>query len=81
VVVAISGSGNSPNVLEGVKIAREKGMFTIGLTGYAGGKLKGAVDLPLVVPVNDMEQIEDVHMILDHVLTGLLRGRRYDIAH
>ena len=81
VVVAISGSGNSSNVLEGVKIAREKGMFTIGFTGYAGGKLKGAVDLPLVVPVNDMEQIEDVHMILDHVLTGLLRGRRYDIAH
>ncbi len=81
VVLAISGSGNSANVLEGIKAAKEIGMYTIGFTGYAGGKLKGAVDLPLVVPVNDMEQIEDVHMILDHVLTGLLRGRRYDIAH
>jgi len=77
-VLAISGSGNSPNVLEGVKAAREKGMFTIGLTGYAGGKLKGLVDLALVVPVNDMEQVEDAHMILDHLITGLLRGRRYD---
>jgi len=77
-VLAISGSGNSPNVLEGVKAAREKGMFTIGLTGYAGGKLKGLVDLALVVPVNDMEQVEDAHMILDHLITGLLRSRRYD---
>lgn len=79
--LAISGSGNSPNVLAGVQAAKEKGMFTIGLTGYSGGKLKALVDLALVVPVNDMEQIEDVHMILDHLLTGMLRGRRYDIAH
>ena len=77
-VLAISGSGNSPNVLEGVKAAKQKGMFTIGFTGYAGGKLKGLVDLALVVPVNDMEQVEDAHMILDHLITGLLRGKRYD---
>ncbi|NMB89488.1 MAG: SIS domain-containing protein [Chloroflexi bacterium] len=80
-VLAISGSGNSPNVLEGIRAAKEKGMFTIGLTGYSGGKMKDLVDLPLVVPVNDMEQIEDVHMILDHLITGLLRGGRYEIAH
>ncbi len=67
-----------PTCSKGVKAAREKGMFTIGLTGYAGGKLKGLVDLALVVPVNDMEQVEDAHMILDHLITGLLRGRRYD---
>lgn len=76
--LAISGSGNSPNVLEGIKAAKEKGMFTIGLTGFSGGKLKELVDLALVVPVTDMEQIEDVHMILDHLITGLLRGRRYN---
>ena len=76
-----STSGNSPNVLEGIKAAKAQGMFTIGFTGYSGGKLKGLVDLALVVPVPDMEQIEDAHMILDHILTGLLRGRRYDIAH
>jgi D-sedoheptulose 7-phosphate isomerase len=81
VALAISGSGNSPNVLEGIKTAKAQCMFTIGLTGNSGGKLKGLVDLALVVPVHDMEQIEDAHMILDHVLTGLLRGRRYAIAH
>ncbi len=75
--LAISGSGNSPNVLEGVKAARERGMFTIGLTGYSGGKLKDLVDLALVVPSDDMEQIEDIHMALDHLLTGMLRGRRF----
>jgi len=76
--LAISGSGNSPNVLEGVKVAKEIGMYTIGWTGFDGGKLKDLVDLSLVVPVHDMEQIEDVHMILDHMTTGLLRGRRYN---
>jgi D-sedoheptulose 7-phosphate isomerase len=81
VALAISGSGNSANVLEGIKAAKELGMFTIGLTGYSGGKLKDLVDLVLVVPVQDMEQIEDVHMILDHILTGLLRGQRYNIDH
>ena len=75
--LAISGSGNSKNVLEGIKTANEIGLFTIGLTGYGGGKLKDIADLSLVVPVDDMEQIEDVHMIVDHVLTGLLRGGRY----
>ena len=78
VILAISGSGNSPNVLEGVQAAKEKGMYTIGWTGFSGGKLKDMVDLALVVPVNDMEQIEDVHMILDHLTTGLLRGKRYN---
>lgn len=75
--LVISGSGNSPNVLAGVRAARELGIFTIGFTGYSGGKLKDLVDLALVVPVDDMEQIEDVHMILDHLITGLLRGGRY----
>ncbi len=78
--LAISGSGNSPNVLEGIRAARQQGMTTIGLTGYSGGKLKELVDLPLVVNINDMEQIEDIHMILDHLLTGLLRGGRYGAA-
>jgi D-sedoheptulose 7-phosphate isomerase len=78
IVLAISGSGNSENVLEGIKAAKEKRMFSIGLTGYSGGKLKDMVDIALIVPVDDMEQVEDAHMILDHILTGLLRGGRYD---
>ena len=74
IVIAISGSGNSPNVLKGVQTARKLGLVTIGLTGFEGGELDGMVDTCLVVPSNSMEQIEDVHMIIDHLLTGLLRN-------
>lgn len=74
VAVAISGSGNSPNVLKGVAVARAKGATTVGLTAFEGGKLKAMVDVPLVVPVHSMEQAEDVHLILDHVIAVCLRG-------
>jgi D-sedoheptulose 7-phosphate isomerase len=73
VVVAISGSGNSPNVLEAVRAARELGLTTIGLTGIGGGKLKEMVDVPVVVPSNSMQHTEDVHLILLHLLTAYLR--------
>ena len=73
VAVAISGSGNSSNVLKGVAVARGKGATTIGLTAFEGGKLRGLVDIPLVVPVHNMEQAEDVHLILDHIIAVCLR--------
>jgi D-sedoheptulose 7-phosphate isomerase len=74
IVIAISGSGNSPNVLKGLQTANQLGLKTIGLTGFAGGKLISMVDTCVVVPSESMEQIEDVHMIIDHLLTGLLRS-------
>ncbi len=74
VVIAISGSGNSPNVLNAVRYAREQGALTIGLTGQ-GGRLEELVDLPLVVPSRCMEQIEDVHLILTHAISTALRQR------
>jgi D-sedoheptulose 7-phosphate isomerase len=73
VAVAISGSGNSPNVLEAVRAARAMGVATIGLTGMGGGKLKDLVDVPLVVPSNSMQHTEDVHVIVLHLLTAYLR--------
>ena len=73
VVVAISGSGNSPNVLEGVRAARAMGLTTIGLTGMGGGKLKELVDVPLVVPSNSMQHTEDAHLVVCHILTAYLR--------
>lgn len=69
VLLAISGSGNSPNVLRGVEAARQIGATTIGLTGFQGGQLKELVDICLVVPYNSLEQIEDVHLIINHILT------------
>src|SRR5207237_6592265 len=67
VVLAISGSGNSPNVLKAVDVARELGATTIGLSGFAGGELAERVDISLVVPCDNMQRIEDVHMILGHL--------------
>ncbi|MCX6030985.1 MAG: SIS domain-containing protein [Chloroflexi bacterium] len=73
VAIAISGSGNSPNVLRAVEVGRGLGLTTIGLTGFAGGKLVNLVDICLVVPSDSMEQVEDAHMVIDHVLTVALR--------
>lgn len=69
VLLAISGSGNSPNVLRGVETAKQLGATTIGLTGFQGGQLIELVDICLVVPYNCLEQIEDVHLIINHILT------------
>jgi D-sedoheptulose 7-phosphate isomerase len=73
VLVAISGSGNSQNVLNAVNMARGVGATTIGLTGFNGGKLKDLVDICITVPSNSMEQIEDIHLLLCHLMTICLR--------
>lgn len=72
-VIALSGSGNSPNVLEGIRTAKEAGALTVGLTGFEGGKLIDLVDICLVVPSDSMERIEDLHLIINHMLTVGLR--------
>lgn len=73
VVLAISASGNSPNVLKGIETARVMQATTIGWSGYQGGKLAQMVDIPIVVPSNRIEQIEDIHLILGHMVTTALR--------
>jgi phosphoheptose isomerase len=73
VAFGISGSGNSPNVLRAMELAPKLGLRTIGLTGMGGGKLKGAVEVPIVVPSNSMQHIEDVHLLICHLLTSYLR--------
>jgi D-sedoheptulose 7-phosphate isomerase len=76
VAVGISGSGNSPNVLEAVRTAHSLGLSTVGLTGMGGGKLKDLVDVPLVVPSNSMQHIEDTHLLVCHLLTAYLRDEQ-----
>lgn len=68
VLLAISGSGNSPNILEAVKVAREIGIEVIGWTGFGGGKLAGLSDLAIVADSHHMGRVEDVHTILMHVI-------------
>ena len=75
-VVGISGSGNSPNVLEAMRVAREAGARTIGWTGFRGGKIKDLVDVCVIVPSDSMEQIEDVQLILEHAVCTTLRKVR-----
>jgi D-sedoheptulose 7-phosphate isomerase len=71
-VVGISGSGNSPNVLKAISYANGLGAHTVGLCGFNGGKLAAIVRTPLLAPVHDMQKAEDVHMILLHVVMQLL---------
>jgi D-sedoheptulose 7-phosphate isomerase len=66
IAFAISGSGNSPNVLNGLAAAREARAFTIALTGYRGGKAVSLADLGIIVPSDDMQQIEDLHLTIAH---------------
>jgi D-sedoheptulose 7-phosphate isomerase len=66
VVVALSGSGNSPNILRAMETAKQLGLTRIGLTGFAGGKLKDNCDMVVIVPSNSMQVIEDIHMVILH---------------
>lgn len=73
VVIAISASGNSPNVLKAVELANMANAFTIGLTGFNGGKLGGMVKLHVHVPSNRIEQVEDIHLMIEHMVISTIR--------
>jgi D-sedoheptulose 7-phosphate isomerase len=77
-VIAISGSGNSRNVLKAIEYANTHGGRTVGLSGYDGGKLAQLAQTPLIAPVNDMQKAEDVHLILFHVIMQILCARLHD---
>ena len=68
IIIGISGSGNSENVIQAVIYAKENQAKTIGLTGFDGGRLAQLVDIPLIVSINDMQKVEDVHMIVVHMI-------------
>jgi D-sedoheptulose 7-phosphate isomerase len=73
VVLGISASGNSTNVLRAMTVAREGGAVTVGFTGGDGGQLRRLVDHCILVPSDEIGHHEDVHMVLDHVITHTLR--------
>jgi D-sedoheptulose 7-phosphate isomerase len=74
-VIGLSGSGKSKNVLNALKLAKECGALTVGLTGFDGGEMKYIVDYCLIVPSNNMQQIEDCHLIITHLIFSLLRDQ------
>src|SRR5436853_225776 len=68
VVVAISTSGNSPNVLEALQVAQKGGIPTVGLTGASGGRMRALVDVLLAVPSSDTPRIQECHILIGHAL-------------
>ena len=72
VLIAISASGNSPNIIAAVEAAKHIGVKVIGLAGFGGGKLSKLADVSFVVPSDGYGPVEDAHMILDHIITSYL---------
>ena len=81
VVIGISGSGNSRNVLNAVEYAKECGNTVVGITGFDGGKLRELADLSLHAPVNSMQITEDIHMIFDHLMMSIFYLELCGIEH
>jgi D-sedoheptulose 7-phosphate isomerase len=73
-VIAISTSGNSPNVLEAVKRAKKLGATTVGFTNEKGGKLKGLVDLCLRVPSTDTQRVQECHLAVGHIICDIIES-------
>lgn len=75
VVIGVSGSGNSMNVINGIAAGNKSGAYTIGLAGYKGGKLKDTAQYCIVVESDNMQRIEDIHIILLHAIYLGLIGK------
>ena len=72
VAIGISTSGKSPNVLRGLEVAREKAMFTVGMTGRDGGKLKSIVDICLCIDSDQTPRIQEAHILIGHILCEIV---------
>jgi len=72
IVIGISGSGNSENIIRGIKAAKKIGCLTIGLTAFGGGKLKNVVDECIIVKTDNMQHAEDTHTLLGHIIAFLM---------
>lgn len=77
VVVGISTSGNSPNVLAAMRLAKEKGCVTVSLLGRDGGSIKGVSDIPIIVPSSDTPRIQEAHILIIHIICDLVEKRLF----
>lgn len=80
VLLAISTSGNSPNVIKAVEMAHKKGMKVIGFLGGNGGKLKDIVDLSIVIPSTNVQRIQEGHITVAHIICELVEDKLYGKA-
>jgi D-sedoheptulose 7-phosphate isomerase len=72
-LIAISASGNSPNVIDAIALARERGARTAALLGFDGGRAKDMVEVALVVTSDDYGRVEDLHLVLNHLVAAWMR--------
>ena len=77
ILVGLSTSGNSKNIIAAFEVAKEKGMITIGFTGSTGGKMKSISDYLLNVPSNDTPRIQESHIMLGHIVCQLVEEKIY----
>jgi len=77
-IIAISTSGNSPNVIKGVKMGRKVGLKVITLTGKGGGRLGKMGDLNIIVPSDDTPRIQEMHILIGHLLCQFVDQREWD---
>jgi D-sedoheptulose 7-phosphate isomerase len=77
VAIAISTSGNSPNVVLAVEAARRKGIASVGLTGHGGGQLKGVVDRCICVPSEDTPRVQEAHILIGHILSEIVEAELF----
>lgn len=78
VVIGFSGSGNSKNVIKAIHYANEHAAISVGFTGFEGGQLAKIAKIALVVPVNDMQKIEDIHLIFAHLIMHIFYKKLVD---
>lgn len=78
VLIGLSTSGNSINIINAMKIAREKGVLVIALTGSTGGKMKEFADILLNVPSNDTPRIQESHILLGHIICELVEKKIFN---
>jgi D-sedoheptulose 7-phosphate isomerase len=74
IVIGITASGNSPNVLQAIQYANDNGAVTVGLIGFGGGKLKDLAQKSIVLSSKSYQRVEDVHMVLAHIISGWLKN-------
>ncbi len=77
VVIAISTSGNSPNVIKALEVAKQKGMRTVALTGGAGGRMAGMADHTFIVPSKHTPHIQETHITLGHIICQFVDEELY----
>jgi D-sedoheptulose 7-phosphate isomerase len=77
VLLAISTSGNSPNIIKAVETAKTKVMKTIGFLGGTGGELKSLVDLPVIIPSSNVQRIQEAHITVAHIICEIVEEELY----